>query len=109
MDLDNGKFADKYPLCIFHICILFHYELPIRGPDGPRDKRALGPSSSGSKDPGTHNAPLFPGGNFVLLQLRKILWIAERIGKLMRISNVLEGEACLVTKRVGRAHFRICL
>ena len=36
-------------------------------------KRALGPSSSGSIDCGTHNAPLFLDWNFALFQLGKIL------------------------------------
>ena len=51
----------------------------------------------------------------MLLQLGKILcfkprvWKAERTGKLMRTLNALEGEACLVTKRVGSAHFLISL
>ena len=40
---------------------------------GKMAKRALDPLSSGSKDHGTHNAPLFPGWNFVLFQLGKIL------------------------------------
>ena len=34
-----------------------------------RAKRALGPSSSKSKDYGTHNVPLFPDWNFMLFQL----------------------------------------
>ena len=33
-----------------------------------RAKRTLGPSSSGSKDYGTHNAPIFSSWNFVLFQ-----------------------------------------
>ena len=79
-------------------------------------RRALGPSSSGStKYLGTHNAPFFPGWNFVLLQLRKILcfksrvWKVEKTGKLTHTSNVLKGEVCLVTKSVGSTHFPICI
>ena len=51
----------------------------------------------------------------MLFQLGKILcfkprvWKVERAGKLMRTSNVPNGEARLVTKRVGSAHFSICL
>ena len=37
------------------------------------------------------------------------VWKAEMTGKLMRTLNSLGGEACLFTKRVGRAHFPICL
>ena len=77
--------------------------------------RALNPLSSGPKGDGTHNTPIFLGWNFVLFQLRKTLyfkhrvWKIERTGKLMRTSNALKGEACLVTKRVGSACFSICL
>ena len=80
-----------------------------------RARRSLGPLSSGSKGHDTHNAPPFPNWNFMFLQLGKILyfkprvWKVERTGKLMRTSNALEGEACLVTKRVGSAHFLVCL
>ena len=51
----------------------------------------------------------------MLFQLGKILyfeprvWKAESTGKLMHMSNMLEGEACFVTKHVGSAHFLICL
>ena len=82
---------------------------------GQTAKRALGPLSSGSKDHCTHNAHFFHGWNFVLFQLRKILcfkprvWKVERTEKLMYKSNALEGEVCLATKRVGSAHFPICL
>ena len=31
MDLDTEKSADKYPLRIFHLRIIFHNELPILG------------------------------------------------------------------------------
>ena len=57
----------------------------------------LGPLSSGSKDHGTHNAPIFPAITFVLLKLGKILcfksrvWEAEKTGKFMRTSNASEG------------------
>ena len=55
---------------------------------GQAAKRALYPLSSGSKDHGTYNAPLFPDWNFVPFQLPKILcfkpwvWIVERTGKI---------------------------
>ena len=51
----------------------------------------------------------------MFFQLGKILcfkprvWNVERAGKLMRLSNALESEACLVTKWVGSAHFPICM
>ena len=36
-------------------------------------KQSLGPLSSGPKNHGTHNASIFPGWNFMLFQLGKIL------------------------------------
>ena len=44
-----------------------------------------------------------------ILCFKPRVWKGERIGKLMRTSNAHEGEACLVTKCVGSAHFLICL
>ena len=78
-------------------------------------KQALGPFSSGSKDHGTHNTPIFPNWNFVLFQLGKILYFKPWCGKLKglgksrRTLNAPKGEACLDTKGVGRARFLICL
>ena len=72
-------------------------------------KHPLGPLSSGSKDHGTHNIPLFPGWNFVLFQLGKILcfkpWLQKLkgLGKSTCTSNVPEDEACLDTKLVESA------
>ena len=66
-----------------------------------RAKRALDPLSSGSKDHGTHNAPLFPDWNFVIFQSGEntvLLNLGCRklkgLGELMRTLNALEGEAC---------------
>ena len=87
----------------------------VGGLGGPWAKRALGSLISGSKDHGTHIAPLFLGWDFVLFRLGKILcfkprvWKVERAGKLMSTSNTPEGEARLFTKRVGSTHFPICL
>ena len=59
--------------------------------------------------------PFSSVGIFMFLQLGKILcfksqvWKVERTEKLMHTSNTLEGEACLITKCVGSAHFPICL
>ena len=73
-----------------------------------RAKRALGPSSSRSKDCGTHNALLFPNWNFVLLQSEEsIVFLNLRCGKLkglgelMRILNASYGEVCLDIKCLG--------
>ena len=55
---------------------------------GQAAKQALGPLNSGSKSHGTHNASFFPGYNFVLFQLGKILCFkpwerkVERTGKI---------------------------
>ena len=58
--------------------------------------RALGPSSTGSKDYGTHNAPLFPSCNFMFFQSRESIVClnlkCEKLkgrGKLMHTLNVL--------------------
>ena len=78
-------------------------------------KRPLGPLSSGYKDHSTHNAPFFPGWNFVLFQLGKILCFKSWCGKLKGLgkststSNASEDEACLDTKRLGSARFPTCL
>ena len=53
-------------------------------PDRPQAKRALGPLSNGSKDRGTHNAPLFLSWKFVLSQLGKILCFKPRVRKFER-------------------------
>ena len=81
-----------------------------------RAKRALGPLSNGSKDHGTHNAPLFFGWNFMLFQLREntvLLSLGcgklKGLGELVRALNASEGEVYLDTKRVGSARFPICL
>ena len=55
-----------------------------------RAKRALGPSSRGSRSKchGTHNAPIFLGLRFVRLQLRKngaskpLVWKVERTRRI---------------------------
>ena len=49
----------------------------------------------------------FSWGKYCVLNLRceKL----KGLGKLMHTSNMLEGEACLGTKRVGRARFPISL
>ena len=77
-------------------------------------KRALGPLSSGSKDHGTHNAPLFRGWNFALFQSREnTVFLNLRCEKLkgleelMRTLNAPEGEARLDTKYMGSARFPI--
>ena len=77
-----------------------------------RAKRVLGPSSSGSKEHGTHNALLSPGWNFVLFDSgENIVFLnlecgkLKGLGELMRTLNVPEGELRLDTKRVGSARF----
>ena len=79
-------------------------------------KRALGPLNSGSKDHGTHNAPLFPDWNFVLFQSRENIVLLNRgweklkgLGKLMHTLNALEGGACLDTTCMGSTCFPTCL
>ena len=55
-----------------------------------RPKQALGPSSTGSKDYGTHNAPLFPGCNFVLFQSREsIVYLNLGCGKLKGLGELM--------------------
>ena len=94
---------------------MWDWVAPHHKPSGSSAKWALGPLSSGSKDDGTHNVPLFLGWNFALFQLGKTLcfkprvWKIERMGKLMRTSNASECEACLVIKLVDSARFPICL
>ena len=78
-----------------------------------RANRALGPSSCGFKDHGTHNAPPLLGKNFVLFQSgENIVLLNIRYGKLkglgemMRTLNVSEDEVHLDIKRVGSARFQ---
>ena len=75
-------------------------------------KWALGPLSDGSKDHGTHNAPLFPGSNFMLFQTRENTALLsfgcgklKGLGELMRILSASEGEVGLDSKRLGIERF----
>ena len=53
-------------------------------------KRALGPLSSGSKEHGTHNAPLFPGWNFMLFQLgENTMFLNLGYGKLKGLGELM--------------------
>ena len=68
-----------------------------------------GPRPNGSKNHGTHNAPLFPGWNFLLFQSRENTVLLNlgcgKLKDLMHILNEPEGEVCSDTKRMGSTHF----
>ena len=55
-----------------------------------RAKQALGPSSSRSKDYGTHNAHFFPCWNFMLFQSgENIVFLNLRCGKLKVLGELM--------------------